>query len=226
MAVAATEALTRINQADVAPSRRLIQIKSELRRSPRLDLNPSQEPAVNIASPATRVSAPLRWTQTLRDRSHVVIRSISPLDRTAERSFLEGLSAQTRRFRFLGQMRCPSEQLLDQLTDIDPEHEIAFVAVIPEGSAERIVGASRYSASADGESCECAVTVADEWQNKGLGSALMKHLIEIARQRGIRRMYSVDLAENLQMRDLATYLGFHMRADPDDANQVIHELSL
>lgn len=116
--------------------------------------------------------------------------------------------------------------MLDQLTDIDPVTEVAFVAVVPEGGAERIVGISRYSASADGESCECAVTVADEWQNKGLGSALMKHLIEIARRRGIRRMYSVDLAENLHMRDLATYLGFHVRVDPDDASQVIHELSL
>ena len=113
-----------------------------------------------------------------------------------------------------------------QLTDIDPEHEVAFVAVVPEGSVERIVGVSRYSASVDGESCECAVTVADEWQNKGLGTVLMEHLIGIARQRGIRRMYSVDLAENLQMRDLAAHLGFHVRTDPDDASQVIHELVL
>lgn len=181
---------------------------------------------MNAATINNRLSPPLRWTQTLRDRSHVVIRSISPLDRSAERSFLEGLSTQARRYRFLGQMRCPSEQLLDRLTDIDPEHEAAFVAVVPEGSAERIVGVSRYSASADGDSCECAVTVADEWQNKGLGSALMTHLIGIARQRGIRRMYSVDLAENLQMRDLAAHLGFHVRMDPDDASQVIHELAL
>lgn len=181
---------------------------------------------MNTAMTLTRAWPTLRWTQTLRDRSRVVVRSISPLDRAAERAFLENLSAKSRRFRFLGQMRCPSEALLDQLTDIDPEHEVAFVAVVPEGSVERIVGVSRYSASVDGESCECAVTVADEWQNKGLGTVLMEHLIGIARQRGIRRMYSVDLAENLQMRDLAAHLGFHVRTDPDDASQVIHELAL
>lgn len=168
----------------------------------------------------------LRWSQTLRDRSQVLIRSIGPQDRDAERAFLEALSSEARRFRFLGQVKSPSEELIDRLTDLDPDSEAAFVAVIPEGSAERIVGVSRYSASADGASCECAVTVTDEWQNKGLGSALMKHLIEFARKRGIRRMYSVDLAENLQMRDLARYLGFHVRVDPDDASQVIHELSL
>jgi len=180
----------------------------------------------SIASSASMPARSLRWSQTLRDRSQVLIRTIVPQDRVAERAFLDTLSSEARRFRFLGQVKCPSERLMDRLTDLDPHGEAAFVAVIPEGSAERIVGVARYSASADGVACECAVTVTDEWQNKGLGSALMKHLIELARERGIHRMYSVDLAENLQMRDLARHLGFHVRVDPDDAGQVIHELSL
>lgn len=180
----------------------------------------------SIASSASAPAPSLRWSQTLRDRSQVLIRAIDPRDRVAERAFLETLSSEARRFRFLGQVKCPSEQMIDRLTDLDPHSEAAFVAVIPEGSAERIVGISRYSASADGASCECAVTVADEWQNKGLGSALMKHLIELARERGFHRMYSVDMAENLQMRDLARYLGFHVRVDPGDASQVVYELPL
>ena len=74
--------------------------------------------------------------------------------------------------------------------------------------------------------CECAVTVSDEWQHKGLGTLLMKHLIEVARARGIRRMFSIDLADNMGMKDLATFLGLHTRGDPDDSNHVIHELQL
>lgn len=53
----------------------------------------------------------------------------------------------------------------------------------------------------------------------------MKHLIEVARSRGIRTMYSVDSAENLAMTDLAAHLGFRTRVDPDDSSQVIHELA-
>ncbi|WP_235566452.1 GNAT family N-acetyltransferase [Lysobacter sp. Root667] len=180
----------------------------------------------SMASSASTPARSLRWSQTLRGRSQVLIRTIVPQDRAAERAFLETLSSEARCFRFFGQVRSPSEQLIDRLTDLDPHSEAAFVAVIPEGSAERIVGAARYGASVDGAACECAVTVIDEWQNKGLGGALMKHLIELARERGIHRMYSVDLAENLQMRDLARHLGFHVRVDPDDDRQVIHELSL
>lgn len=167
-----------------------------------------------------------RWSETLRDKSHVVIRPINKQDKEAERDFIEHLSPDARRFRFLGQVRHPSERLIAQLTDIDYLHEVGFAAVTPDDSRERIVGVSRYSTDKDGLNCECAVTVSEEWQQKGLGTLLMKHLIEVARARGIRRMFSIDSAENLQMRDLAKYLGFHTRVDPDDASQVLHELDL
>ena len=182
-----------------------------------------------IGSPPFRpIAAPEypRWSETLRDRSHVLIRPIKPQDKAAERAFIEGLSAQARRFRFLGQMRSPSEDLVERFTDIDYVNEVGFVAVTPDDGREKIVGVSRYSADESGLRCECAVTVSDEWQNKGLGTLLMKHLIEVARSRGIHSMASIDAAENVQMSDLARFLGFHARTDPDDASQVIHELTL
>lgn len=167
-----------------------------------------------------------RWSETLRDRSHVVIRPVAPQDREAERAFIEGLSPMSRHFRFLGEVCHPSDRLLDQLTKVDPTRDAAFAAVTPEGAQERIVGVSRYSADRSGDSCECAVAVADDWQGKGLGTLLMKHLIDVARSHGVHRLYSVDLAENVRMTELAGELGFHTRSDPDDAAQVIHELSL
>jgi GNAT superfamily N-acetyltransferase len=167
-----------------------------------------------------------RWTETLRDRTRVLIRPITTRDESAERSFIETLSLGARRFRFLGQVSHPSEHLIKQLTGIDFEHEVAFAAVIPEGSQEKIIGVSRYSADKEGLHCECAVTVSDEWQQKGLGTLLMKHLIEVARSKGIRTMTSIDSAENVQMQDLVQFLGFTTRTDPDDPSQVLHELEL
>ena len=167
-----------------------------------------------------------RWSEMLHDRSHVVIRPINKQDKEAERAFIEGLSAEARRYRFLGQIRSPSERMIDEFTDLDPAHEAAFVAVTPDDGRERIVGVSRYSTDPKGENCECAVTVSDEWQNKGLGTLLMKHLIEVAKARGIHKMTSIDSADNIQMADLARHLGFRSRVDPDDAGQVIHELDL
>ncbi|MFC5577927.1 GNAT family N-acetyltransferase [Lysobacter niabensis] len=167
-----------------------------------------------------------RWSETLRDHSNVLIRPITPRDKDAERAFIEDLSMQARRYRFLGQVRHPSEQMVEQFTNIDQAHEAAFVAVVSDEGRERIVGVSRYSANASGSQCECAVTVSDDWQNRGLGTLLMRHLIEVAQARGIQRMISIDSAENARMQALANYLGFETRVDPDDASQVVHELDL
>lgn len=166
------------------------------------------------------------WSETLADGSHVLIRPIRKQDREAERSFIKHLSKETQHMRFFASIAEPSEQLLDQLTNVDYVHQMAFVAVVTKDGEETIVGVSRYSTDRDETSCECAVTVDDHWQNKGLGTLLMKHLIEVARSRGIRRMVSMDLAENVHMKDLASYLGFHVRPDPNDAHQVLHELDL
>jgi len=167
-----------------------------------------------------------RWSETLHDHSHVLIRPIHPQDSAAERAFIESLSLEARRYRFLGSMGRPSDRLIEQLTDIDYRHEMAFVAVVQEDAHEKIVGVSRYSTDQEGHNCECAVTVADAWQNKGLGTLLMKHLIEVARGNGIQRMYSIDSVENVEMTDLAKHLGFHTRRDPEDVRQVLHELDL
>lgn len=178
------------------------------------------------SSPIAHADEYPRWSETLRDGSHVLIRPITPLDRAAERRFIEALSAEARRFRFLGQIARPDERMIERLTNIDPATEAAFVAVVREDSKERIVGVSRYCGDTEGLRCECAVTVDDDWQNKGLGTLLMRHLIEVARARGMRAMYSIDSAENIAMADLAHFLGFRTIADPDDSSQVIHELAL
>jgi GNAT superfamily N-acetyltransferase len=167
-----------------------------------------------------------RWSETLHDKHVVLIRPITPKDKAAEREFIERLSPEAKHFRFLGQIGTPSERMLEQFTNIDFVKDVGFVGVVRENGSERIIGVSRYSADADGTRCECAVTVSDEWQHKGLGSLLMKHLIEVARSHGIRTMFSIDSAENIAMSDLARFLGFKTRIDPDDPRLLIHELQL
>ncbi|CAM5232221.1 GNAT family N-acetyltransferase OS=Rhodanobacter lindaniclasticus OX=75310 GN=B1991_05160 PE=4 SV=1 [Rhodanobacter lindaniclasticus] len=110
--------------------------------------------------------------------------------------------------------------------DVDERHRMAFVALAHDDGELREVGISRYSASGDEKQCECAVTVADDWRHRGLAVLLMRRLIEIARKNGFRRMFSIDAAGNEPMRELADYLGFQRRLDPDDAAQVIHTLDL
>lgn len=171
-------------------------------------------------------SAQPQWHQKLRDGTSVLIRPIQEADEALEREFIEGLSPQSRRFRFLGTIKSPSAELLRQFVHPELVRGVAFVALIDRGTQKQEIGVCRYSASADGASCECAVAVSDEWQGKGLATILMRHLIDTARQHGIKRMYSIDASHNQHMRELAEYLGFRRAVDSDDATLVIHTLDL
>ena len=168
----------------------------------------------------------LHWTEMLADGTHVIIRPIRKEDAALERAFIERLSPESRRMRFLGLVKEPSEELLRNLTDLDYRHDMAFIALLHRDGKTQEVGVSRYSTSDDGRSCECAVTVSDEWHHLGLATLLMRHLIDVARRRGIRTMFSYDAVENVEMQQLAGFLGFERSADPADRRMVVHRLNL
>jgi GNAT superfamily N-acetyltransferase len=164
--------------------------------------------------------------ETLSDGRQVLVRPMNPGDADAERAFITALSPRARRYRFQEQFTEPDEALVSHLVDVDHVNDEAFVALSGEGDDARIVGVSRYAVGTDPLECEIAVTVLDAWQGHGLGTALMQRLIEAARERGIRRMVSLDFAENLEMAHLAHHLGFTTTPDPDDRTQVVHTLAL
>ena len=167
-----------------------------------------------------------RWTERLRDGTKIVIRPVTKLDAARERAFIEALSPQARRFRFLGQVARPSSELITQFTDIDYNHDVAFAAIEPDDAGEKFLGVSRYGTTQGGTSCECAVTVLDAWHHRGLGTLLMKHLIEVAKARGILCMFSIDSIDNVEMGEMAKHLGFTRRGDRNDPRQVVHSLWL
>lgn len=166
------------------------------------------------------------WIEKLRDGTTVLIRPLREEDREREIAFVSRLSHQARRLRFLGDFRQLSAAQVQQLMDIDYDKRMAFVALVHDQGELREIGVSRYGATTDERTCECAVTVADDWQNRGLGVLLMRHLIDFARRNGFKRMISIDAASNEGMRDLASYLGFHREMDLADSSQVIHTLAL
>lgn len=190
--------------------------------------NPATSSATAIAEVGPRPDFPAlpESVVTLMDQSEVAIRALRKDDAELERDFIRNLSPESRWMRFLGQICEPSDSLIRKLTELDYRHDVAFIALSRKDGITRAVGISRYSLAPDGQSCECAVTVADAWQGKGLGTILMRDLIDVARKRGIRSMFSIDAGENQRMRELARDLGFKRARDPDDPTRVIHRLVL
>jgi acetyltransferase len=151
-----------------------------------------------------------------KDGSQVTIRPIKPEDVRMEQEFVKALSPESRYMRFMNTIREVSPAQLIRLTQIDYDREMAFVATIDEDGMEKELGVVRYATNPDGESCEFAIVVADDWQGKGLARRLMGTLIDTARSGGLRYMHGDFLAENSRMLAFVASLGFVLSAHPED----------
>jgi acetyltransferase len=97
-------------------------------------------------------------------------------------------------------------RMLARFTQLDYDRELALVAL--DRRDGEFIAVGRYAPNADGTSAEFALTVADAWQGKGLGSALLKQLCQSAREAGYRALDGYILADNHEMLELAHRLGF------------------
>ncbi|MDH4563916.1 GNAT family N-acetyltransferase [Pseudomonas sp. BN411] len=166
------------------------------------------------------------WVEPLKDGSHVLVRPLRPEDREREVEFIRNLSPETRHFRFLCAVKEVSPTLLDHLMEVDYQQKMAYVALVHRDGELVEIGISRYAAVGDAGECEFAVTIADGWDELGLGEVLLRHLIDSARENGFKRLYSIDAVSNVRMQRLARELGFNCRRDPREASQLIHSLEL
>jgi acetyltransferase len=152
----------------------------------------------------------------LPDGAELVIRPIRPEDAEIEQAFVRNLSPQAKYFRFMQTLQELTPEMLVRFTQIDYSREMALIALIREDDKEKEIGVARYTINPDGRSCEFALVVSDERQKQGIGSALMKGLMDAARGQGLRAIEGEILADNHRMLELMASLGFSARPDPDD----------
>ncbi|MGA8205433.1 MAG: GNAT family N-acetyltransferase, partial [Woeseiaceae bacterium] len=162
----------------------------------------------------------------LADGTRLTIRPIRPEDAVLEREFVNGLSDRSKYLRFMLALKNITPQMVSRFTQIDYDREMALVALVPDGDAGRQVAVGRYVADPDGHACEFAIVVDDAWHNKGIATELLRRLIDVARERRIKRMDGIVLRENEGMLSLARDLGFERRGVPEDPQLVYVSLEL
>lgn len=147
----------------------------------------------------------------LADGTNLVIRPIRPEDAEIEQTFVRNLSEESKYMRFMQALHELTPEMLIRFTQIDYDREMAFIAVTEVDGEELEVGVARYTINPDGESCEFALVVADDWQHRGIGSHLMESLMRAARSKGLKSMIGEVLARNRHMLELGDRLGFKTR---------------
>jgi RimJ/RimL family protein N-acetyltransferase len=136
--------------------------------------------------------------QLLRDGRQIEIRSLRASDRAALLAAAERISDRSLYRRFFNVRREFSDAEVESFVDVDFISVVALVAVLHAYEGEIVAGGGRYIVVRPG-TAELAFTVVDEFQGQGIASALLRHLITLARAAGLRELIAEVLPDNTAM---------------------------
>ena len=147
----------------------------------------------------------------LRDGSVAGLRPATTNDVTALQRFFHDLSPDSRRRRFFASGEAP-EAIVECLSNSEsPQDQITLIAERVLDHSVRIVAVGSYIRM-NADSAEVAFAVADAFQGKGLGTALLERLAVLASEQGFRRFVATTLADNAQMLEVFRDSGFEIRS--------------
>jgi acetyltransferase len=155
------------------------------------------------------------------DGSMVIIRPIRPEDEPLMVAFHGTLSERSVYMRYLEIMKQDVRTAHDRLARIcfiDYDRQMALVAdrVNPWTGLHEIIGVGRLSKLAGANEAEAALLVSDSFHGHGLGSALMRHLLDFARDEGLGALRMILFSDNRPMRHVAQRFGFELGPDKAD----------
>ncbi|MEM2961405.1 MAG: GNAT family N-acetyltransferase [Candidatus Bathyarchaeia archaeon] len=160
--------------------------------------------------PKSRYPRELETYITLGDGTRLLLRPIKPSDITMKHELFYSFSKDTIYHRYFGGLKAMTMKSAARYVNIDYKNEMAIVAV-KQDDLENIVGIGQYVLDPSTGYAEVALAVQDEWQGKGIGSALLKYLIEIAGERGIRGFTAWVLSDNKRMLRLFEKTGYPLK---------------
>jgi GNAT superfamily N-acetyltransferase len=131
---------------------------------------------------------------TLSDGSKLVVRPIVPEDKAAIVAGFERMSPESRYRRFFAPLDRLSERDLAYLTEVDHHDHEALIGF--DAATREPVGVARYIRSDAPTEAEVAVTVVDDWQGRGVATALLERLTARAHEEGITHFLALVLTEN------------------------------
>jgi acetyltransferase len=158
---------------------------------------------------------------TMRNGETARIRPIQPEDEPAMVKFHESLSERTVYQRYLQMLNLSQRTAHERLTricyiDYANQMALAVERKDPASGEDQIIAIGRLQGLAGVAESEFSIVVADEFQKSGLGTELMRRLIDIARREGVKVITADILAENFAMQKVAEKAGFKLTRDVEE----------
>jgi RimJ/RimL family protein N-acetyltransferase len=150
--------------------------------------------------------------ERLPDGASILIRPIRADDKRFLEDGLRQLSDESVHRRFLSPKRSFSRAELRYLTEVDGRDHVALVAEYPGEPVRRLIAVGRFIRhSHDRDAAEAAITVADDWQGRGVGSLIAERLATEARYAGVDRFTATMASDNVAAHKLMRKLTESLR---------------
>lgn len=155
-------------------------------------------------SPATPGRPSPEWLGELPLTSGALVRfrHVRAADEPLIAAAINSSSRETLLHRFFSPIRKVSPEQLRRMLVLDPTKETCIVGVLPAATDHRIVCGARYVKLARPDAAEIALTVHDEFQHCGLGTALLRILARLALAEKLEWFEAEVLSSNHKMLSL------------------------
>ncbi|NDJ23614.1 GNAT family N-acetyltransferase [Nostoc sp. B(2019)] len=180
------------------------------------EIREDQLPKLAIRPYPTQYITP--WT--LKDGLSITIRPIRPEDELLAVQFHKTLSEQSVYFRYFHLMKLSqriAHERLIRLCFIDYDREMALVADYknPTTGNHEILAVGRLSQLHGVREAEFALLVSDPYQRLGLGTEILRQLLQVGRHENLKRITADILPENVAMQRVCEKVGFRLHRSDD-----------
>lgn len=163
----------------------------------------------------------------LRTGEALVVRFVTSRDADVLQSYFRSLSQHSRYNRLMGAASELSPSELDKTLHVGEQNRFAVIAEMNVDGTRAVVGEARYGYDEEAQSSEFGLSIADAWQGRGIGSAMLANLECRSAALGARRVVGETFRNNEQMIGLAQKRGYgFLSAPPNDWRLVRFEKAL
>jgi len=182
----------------------------------RVVIHPKGMTEAKLPKPAIR-PYPTRYVSSWKTKNgvSVVVRPIRPEDEPLLVKFHETLSEESVYYRYFSQLKLDQRIAHERLTRMcynDYHREIALVAEYKDAKTgnRELLGVGRLTKAHGLNEAEFALIVSDRSQGQGLGTELLKRLVQIGREEKLDRITANMLPENHAMHHVSKKVGFKL----------------
>lgn len=152
--------------------------------------------------------------ESLKNGVPVRIRAVRPADKGRVAEAFSRLAPESVYTRFFQPKQSFSDRELAAATEVDFENVVALVVTTGTGEKETIIGGGRYvrlDSSSTPHKAEVAFLVGQNFQGQGIAGRVLKHLAQIAREKGVRQFEADVLPQNRAMLTVIARSGLPMK---------------